>query len=359
MGKKILSPKTEEAIEKIDQKTAPLKETQERINIALAPLKETQEIVNESTAPIKKVQEKIAHLTEPYKQLAQLFPNLESGRIFTENFLEKHGDVPLKDLYINQAESDRTANTEEIFNLTLYLPMGDTTVEDYSKNIQKIIDVNLNGDQYQFAYLATHLLFMTYMYSVVWRTSRLNPSRYIDVLTFLKGFDSKAGVNFYSVNSIFDYHNMHEGDTFEFLKIIGIDNSYICELKEVIKRRNGMAHANGGFEMNTRQKYDDAISNIVAIVDEINKKIESPIKEWYQNQLIKYMITNEDKIDEFIDNLINIENLSIKELEVCSKYGLARIKNRRYYPNFTPDQIKLVEKLHKKVKEKYKSLSGV
>jgi hypothetical protein len=248
-------------------------------------------------------------------------------------------------------------NIVNVFDLTIYLPMGDLKIKDYNEKLQKTIVVNLHGEQYQFAYLATHLLFMTYMYSVVWRTSRLNYPRYIDSLTFLKGY-GKDGVNFSTVNSVFDYHQIHEGDTFEFLKIVDVDNGFIQNAKELIKTRNDMAHANGNFKVGTQEDYADELKNIIGIVEEINEKFTPHIKSWYEKQLLDFMNRSEDKIDDFVDNLISIENLSIKELEMCSKYGLSKIKNRRNYPNFTVQQIKLVEKLHKNVKEKYKLLAN-
>lgn len=311
----------------------------------------------QTDAFIRAEQKTVQQLADPYKQIALSYSNIDKGKEFVAGFLEKHGDTPISEIGNNNAKPKEENDAESLLNLTSFLPLGDKSISEYAQKIQKIIDVNLKGEQYQFAYLATHLLFMTYMYSVVWRTSRLYNSRYIDTLTFLKGY-GEEGISFRNVNSIFDYHKIHEGDTFEFLKIIDVDKGYIINLKNLIKTRNGMAHANGGFEITTKEQYDNANNNILGIVEEINRKFESHIKEWYQNKLLTYMKANEEKIDEFIDNLINTENLSIKELEMCTKYGLAKIKNRRHYPDFTPEQINSVEKLHKEVKEKYKSLAG-
>lgn len=130
---------------------------------------------------------------------------------------------------------------EDIFQflpINYYSPIESEYVsfwwDTYSKNVE---DAN-----YHVAFLAFHFLYMTAVYFLLYKISKVHGSPYKHSL-FHMGNEEEA--YYLAINSPFSFSQMNEKGVFRFLKIAGADYSLIGEVSKFINARNNAAHAKG------------------------------------------------------------------------------------------------------------------
>jgi len=250
---------------------------------------------------------------------------------------------------------------DEIFELYEYMPIEDVEISDYTKPLFNSVNVTYEKEQYQFSYFAVHLIFMTYIYSTVWKIRQFHKENYEHSLLFARPYNGSE-VNLKEISSIFEFSHLPEKDIFEFFALIGLENSYIKSTKKLIKYRNEMAHATGRFQIATENDYDNAIKEIVNVTVKIHEKLSLTIRDWYKQELVHYAKTELDEqyssIHDYIDNIfIKTLSFSQRELLVCKEFGLNKLKNRDE-SGLTRDEIAKIVEFHKAIKEKYNEITG-
>ena len=250
---------------------------------------------------------------------------------------------------------------DDIYEIFGYLPIDDVEISDYVNPLLDSASVTLEKEQYQFSYFAVHLIFMTYIYSTVWKISQFHSDKYEHSLLFARPHND-CDVDFKKMNSIFDYCYLPEKDIFEFFALIGLDKGYIKSTKQLINYRNEMAHATGKIQISSSDKYDDAIREILNVLAKINECFSLTIREWYNEELLHYA---KNALDEqysspldYINNLFVSElSFSQRELMVCRDFGLNKLKSRDE-SGLSRDEIRRIVEFHESVKEKYADVSG-
>ena len=251
---------------------------------------------------------------------------------------------------------------EEVYDILEYLPIDDVEVNDYVSPLFNSASVTYEKEQYQFSYFAVHLIFMTYIYSTVWKIGQFHKDDYEHSLLFARPYNG-SDVNLKEIKSVFDFSHLPEKDIFEFFALIGLENGYIKSTKKLIDYRNEMAHATGRFQIASEENYESAISEILNVTAKIHEKLSLTIRDWYREELI-YYAKNElseqySSILDYINNIfINRLSFSQRELLVCKEFGLSKLKNRDE-SGLSREEIERVVKFHKIVKEKYNEIAGI
>jgi len=225
---------------------------------------------------------------------------------------------------------------EEIYELIKYLPYEDFEVNEYVESLSKTIQANYEKSEYQFAYFAVHLIFMTYIYCAVWKIARFHKERYEDTLLFTRPYN-KSETDLKDMKSVFSYSHLPEKDIFKFFMLIGLDDGYIGNILKLIDTRNEMAHATGKIQIYTLKDFENAVKEIMSIAERINNQMTSTIKNWYHNILVDFSkgkFIEEDTRNiinpyDLIDKLMMVDySLSAKELFVCCQTGISKYGDR-------------------------------
>jgi DNA-binding XRE family transcriptional regulator len=250
---------------------------------------------------------------------------------------------------------------ENTYEILEYLPGDDVEVNDYVSPLFNSANVMYEKEQYQFSYFAVHLIFMTYIYSTVWKIGQFHKDNYEHSLLFARPYNG-SDVNLKEIKSVFDFSHLPEKDIFEFFVLIGLENGYIKSTKKLIDYRNEMAHATGRFQIATEEDYENAINEILNVTIKIHEKLSLTIRDWYREELLKYAKNDLDEqyssILDYINNIFTKTlSFSQKELLVCKEFGLNKLKNRDE-SGLTRDEIAKIVEFHKAIKEKYNEIAG-
>jgi hypothetical protein len=221
---------------------------------------------------------------------------------------------------------------DKVFEILDYLPYEDVEVNDYVRPLFDSASVTYEKEQYQFSYFAIHLIFMTYIYSTVWKIAQFHKDKYEHSLLFARPYNGKE-VDLKDITSIFKFSNLPEKDIFEFFALIGLENGFIKSTKKLIDYRNEMAHATGKIEISSVEKFDLAITEILSVSAKIHEKLSLTIRDWYREEL-KHFAKNEldeqyGSIMDYINSVfIGRNSFSQNELLVCKEFGLRDLKSR-------------------------------
>lgn len=93
-----------------------------------------------------------------------------------------------------------------------YVPIessDEVDVVNYINKYTKNIILNYSNDEYQQAYFGVHILFMTYIYSLIWQISYIKKDRYNDGMIYCREYGSKK-FKYDELKSIFDFSRVPE-----------------------------------------------------------------------------------------------------------------------------------------------------
>ena len=212
--------------------------------------------------------------------------------------------------------------------LLSYLPIDAIDKEDittYIQNIIKLVTTNYKYEQYQFAYFGLHLLFMIYIYSTVWKISKISEERYVDTVIFARAYNNRK-LDLCNIESIFEYSLIPEKELPKILKLIDLDQAQIINISGLVDDRNDMAHATGKFDILTEEKFKIKAHSICTSIRNIHKCLNNQIRIWFQEILIRY---SEGEFDEYsqirdiiFEQMIQQFYLSVNELLICNEMSI-------------------------------------
>lgn len=214
---------------------------------------------------------------------------------------------------------------DEILN---NLPISASDKEDvdaYLNNIVNLVNINYKYEQYQFAYFGLHLLYMTYIYFAIWKTSKANPTRYEDVVVFARPYHGNK-LDFLNIESIFEYSYVPEKDIPKIFKIIGLDGGQIGIIQGLVDTRNDMAHASGKFEILNEDAFSLSANSMFASIRNIHNCMKKQVRNLFKDFLLKAVNSDFDgkaSAKELIfEQLIQNLNLSVNEVLECNEMSL-------------------------------------
>ncbi len=251
---------------------------------------------------------------------------------------------------------------EEVYEILDYLPIDDLEVNDYVTPLFNSTLVTFEKEEYQFSYFALHLIFMTNIYSFIWKIGQFYKERYEDSLLFARPYNG-CQVDFKEIKSVFDFSNIPEKDIFEFFSLIGVEKSYIKSIKSLIDARNQMAHATGKFQISTEVEFNDAIRELMSVLENLQTKLNLTIREWYKFELLNYAKTELEEshltISDYIDSVfLTNHGFSKKDLIACVQFGLSRFRDKDQF-DLSKVEIDRIKEFHEVLKIKYAEIMGI
>jgi|ERR1035437_1232478 hypothetical protein len=217
---------------------------------------------------------------------------------------------------------------DEAAELGNYLPLSFKTrsEQEYIAFLWDAFETNYTYGKYQFAFLAYHMLTMSFVYFNIWQ---IRQARLEDFEKGLIGFGKDIEKNLLEATSPFVFSTVNERSILRLLKLIACDNAKIGTYAKLVDDRNETAHPNGNIFFSTQAALDAKIAEILRVVDEIQTHSKPVIEQVYREFLLQNHDPEEREYPEAADQLREVlvhENyLSQKDIETCLGFDLADI----------------------------------
>ncbi len=215
---------------------------------------------------------------------------------------------------------------EEATELLDYLPLTYKTrsEQEYISFLWDAFDTNYTNGKYQFAFLAYHMLTMSFVYFNIWQIRQAIPD---DFKKGLIGFGKDSENTLVGCTSPFVFSSEKERSILRFLKLIGCDNSKIGTYAKLVDDRNETAHPNGNIFYSTQAALDRKIDEVLRIVREIETHSKNVIEQIYRDFLINsFDIENReysDDSDQIRELLIHKNYMSQNDLNICISFDIS------------------------------------
>jgi len=213
---------------------------------------------------------------------------------------------------------------EEAAELGSYLPLSFKSLseQEYIAFLWDAFETNYAHGKYQFAFLAYHMLTMSFVYFNIWQIKQTWPGDFEKgTIGFARDEDALLGAT-----SPFVFSAVNERTILRFLKLIACDSGKIRTYAKLVGDRNDTAHANGNIFFSTQNALDDKISEVLRIVEDIQKHSRPVIEHCYREFLLRSYDPEEreypDATDQIREILIHGHYFSHKDVEICVGFSL-------------------------------------
>ena len=215
-----------------------------------------------------------------------------------------------------------------------YLPNSYKTSDeqDYIYFLWESYESNYNNGKYPFAFIAFHMLYMSFVYFEVWQ---IKENRRKDFEKAMVGFGIDIERNLLNATSPFAFWEVGEKNFFRFLKLIECDNTKIGGYKKSVDDRNNSAHSNGKIFFNDIGIINKKIEDILTFVDEIQAHSKPIINEGFIVFLKASFDPDNreyyDDIDQIREILIHSNYLSQKDIEYLLTFDITELSAEPNY----------------------------
>lgn len=214
---------------------------------------------------------------------------------------------------------------DEAADLSNYLPLSfkSPKEQEYIEFLWDAFATNYEHGKYQFAFLAYHMLTMSFVYFNVWQIR--NGSR-ADFERAMVGFHKDVEKKLIEATSPFTICEVPESTVMRFLKLIGCDNAKVGSYAKLVRDRNDAAHSNGNIFFSTKAAIDIKIAEILRIVAEIQAHSEPVIQKCYRDFLLNNYDPEEREYPESSDQihevLIHGNYFSQRDVDACLRFNV-------------------------------------
>jgi len=181
---------------------------------------------------------------------------------------------------------------EEAAELGNYLPLSfkSPQEQEYIEFLWDAFETNYTYGKYQFAFLAYHMLTMSFVYFNIWQIRQTRPE---DFGKGIIGFGKDIEISLLEATSPFVFSTVNERSILRLLKLIACDNGKIGTYAKLVDDRNDTAHPNGHIFFSTQDALDTKIAEILRVVDEIQDHSKCVIEQAYRD----FLLSNYDPED--------------------------------------------------------------
>jgi hypothetical protein len=236
---------------------------------------------------------------------------------------------------------------EEAIELFEFLPLSFKTESerDYIAFLWDAFETNYSTEKYQFAFLAYHMLTMSFVYFKIWQ---IKIARSQDFKNGLIGF-ARNEADLVSAASPFDFSVESESSILRMFRLLSCDNSEIGKYAALIKDRNNSAHSNGQIYFRTEQGLAAKVAEVLRVANEIETHSKPVIEELYRDFLTRSFDPEErrysDTLDQIREELIHVNYLSQQDMAICRSFDVAQLANNTSF--------NMIETLHRALCESY------
>ena len=149
-----------------------------------------------------------------------------------------------------------------------YLPIYDPNPahQQYIQFLWDSFAANYQAGQYTFAFIPFHMLYMSVVYSLMWKLKRLKS---VEFRFALIGFRAEHRKQILNAEDIFSFSVLNESQIFNILLLLDFDNNSIGRFKASVKTRNQAAHPSGVITFTEQQALDRQITKMLQNLEAI------------------------------------------------------------------------------------------
>jgi hypothetical protein len=215
---------------------------------------------------------------------------------------------------------------DEALELGTYLPQSFASASEqaYLDFLWSAFQTNYEAERFEFASLAFHLLYMSFVSFSIWQIRLARPEQFSMAMV---GFRSEEEGGLVDCESPFKFYDrLKESQIFRFLKLIGCTNQQVGEFAKFVKRRNKIAHPTGTVFFNDQAAIDAEIADMMREVRNIEAHMQPVVHELYR----RFLSERADEegwefavpSDEVQANLVHANYMSAADLAFCSGFDI-------------------------------------
>jgi hypothetical protein len=235
---------------------------------------------------------------------------------------------------------------DEALELGTYLPQSFASADEqkYLDFLWSAFQTNYEAERYEFASLAFHLLYMSFVSFSIWQIRLARPEQFAMAMV---GFD-RHEASLMACKTPFDfYESLKESQIFRFLKLIGCTNQQVGEFAKFVKRRNKIAHPTGNVFFNDQAAIDGEIAEMMKEVRNIEAHMEPVIVELYRRFLADSADPETREYaepgDEVTANLVHANYMSAADLVFCRGFDIETLSDAPGFEEMQALHVALVE----------------
>jgi hypothetical protein len=217
---------------------------------------------------------------------------------------------------------------EKINEIRDYLPIYFESKEndEYIEYLTSAYLKNLEAEKYQFAFIAFHMLYMSFVYKTIWLLKKNGDKTKFESIINICRRKNDLGI----YTSLFDISVLGETESFNFLQILLFHKNELAKFSYPVEVRNHCSHASGKVHYNAKY-IEEYISREIDYATEIHAKSEPLIKKLFLDFFNQNWNPNErewgsgkDSIEDFIRK----NSFSSKDIEYLTKLDLPELKSK-------------------------------
>lgn len=219
---------------------------------------------------------------------------------------------------------------DEALELGEYLPQSFANASEaaYLEFLWSAFETNYSEGRYEFASLAFHLLYMSFVSFSIWQIRLARPDQFAMAMVGFRNEES----DLLACESPFKFYDkLKESQIFRFLKLIGCTNAQVGEFAKFVKLRNRIAHPTGTVFFNDRDALDRDISDMMREVRNIEAHMKPVIIDLYFRFLRESANPDEREYaepkDEITANLVHKHYMSAADIAFCRSAEIAGLQD--------------------------------
>lgn len=226
---------------------------------------------------------------------------------------------------------------DEALTIRDYLPNSFKNRNDgeYIAFLWDAFESNYQHGKYQFAMLACHMLYMSFVYFSVWQIKLSRPDDYKKAAVFLAN-RKLAENDLLGASSPFTLSKLEERTIFRLLRLTGCESADVRPFAQLVDERNEIAHSNGNIFYNDKITADRKIAEFLTQMDAIQGHLRPVLHECFS----KFLCDSHDPENrEYVDDtdqireaLIHENYFSQKDIEACLAFDIGTLADHESFP---------------------------
>jgi hypothetical protein len=215
-----------------------------------------------------------------------------------------------------------------------YLPLAYPSANEgeYIRFIWESFESNYQAGKFQFAMLAFHMLYMSFVYFSVWQIKQARPGDFANSIIFFKK-EEERGLQ--GATSPFTFSEVNERSIFKFLRLAGCENQRIGQYQKLVDMRNEIAHPNGNIFFNDQTTADKRIEEVMAQIRGIQAHM-TPVLHICTRKFLHDSADPDEREyaepnDQVEQLLLHRHYLSRKDIEACMTYDLGEFAGSPFH----------------------------
>jgi hypothetical protein len=182
---------------------------------------------------------------------------------------------------------------------------------------------NYEHQNYQFAMLPYHMLYMSFVYFSVWQIKLMRTRDFENASIFVPQKER----DILRATSPFTFSVVNERSIFRFLKLIGCEDQHTGSFAKLVDVRNELAHSNGLINCRDQRSADLRIGDVMRQVQAIQSHMTPLLHECLSEFLIESCAIEEsmeydNPNDQIRELLVHKHYFSLKDIEACSGFDI-------------------------------------